>query len=205
LKGKACCEFSDGGEKFVEEVDCDSNAPFACCMRRANGVFKSWLVERAAAGPCQREEDPTGGVNPTIASVGIALAIPKPDPIPIDELFGVAIVTTVAVWAACHRDTLVFREERAVVIPGTRRCTEAAAASLQAKVNRTCKIDRRCKGDQDCATLQQNLQKNIDCANARDIINGRCFGGGDPGHVTGAAEAWGAVARCGRLLTKKGC
>jgi hypothetical protein len=53
--------------------------------------------------------------------------------------------------------------------------------------------------------LKANLAKNSACAAARQAINSRCFGGGDPGHRQAEANALRAAAKCAALITSKGC
>jgi len=86
-------------------------------------------------------------------------------------------------------------------------CSPAERAALQGAVNLLCKKSGKtsCNSTQNCATLKANLAKNSACAAARQAINSRCCGGGDPGHRQAEANALRAAAKCAALITSKGC
>lgn len=49
-------------------------------------------------------------------------------------------------------------------------------------------------------TILQMQQNNRECAMARDLINKKCFAGGDANHRNEALEAWANVVKCEGLL-----
>lgn len=76
-------------------------------------------------------------------------------------------------------------------------CTPAQHRALQDDVNNKCKGDRRsCRGLNDCAKMLENMQKNWDCAVARETVADTCFRGGDAGHRQAIVEALNAAAYC---------
>ncbi|PRG27261.1 hypothetical protein C6Q35_03750 [Burkholderia multivorans] len=52
----------------------------------------------------------------------------------------------------------------------------------------------------DNATILMMRQRNVRCAMARDLMNGKCFAGGDAAHRNETIKAWKSVAKCGGLL-----
>ncbi|HEX2254899.1 MAG TPA: hypothetical protein VHQ65_16665 [Thermoanaerobaculia bacterium] len=78
-----------------------------------------------------------------------------------------------------------------------RTCPEEVCLTLQGRVNKHCKEEARsCNGLTDCAELASARQNRIQCATNRDIINSRCWNGGDPGHREAATNAWRGVNNC---------
>ncbi|MBC8152667.1 MAG: hypothetical protein H7Z72_07130 [Bacteroidetes bacterium] len=76
-------------------------------------------------------------------------------------------------------------------------CTVIQHRALQNEVTNKCKNgSRSCRGLTDCAVMLQNIQKNWDCAVARETVANTCFRGGDPGHRTAITEALNAAAYC---------
>lgn len=95
-------------------------------------------------------------------------------------------------------------EARAQCIPGNPllMCTVAECIGYQATVNAACKTGgaRACLPTDDCATLQAKKANRLECYIARNIINARCFGGGDEGHQQQAAQEITGVAVCQALI-----
>lgn len=56
------------------------------------------------------------------------------------------------------------------------------------------------EGNMDQPTVLQMRENNRECAMARDLINKKCFAGGDANHRNEALEAWANVAKCEGLL-----
>ncbi|WP_063895559.1 type VI secretion system tip protein TssI/VgrG [Burkholderia ubonensis] len=79
-------------------------------------------------------------------------------------------------------------------------CSPGEQRRLQDEVNRACKRPRACKANMDRPTILQMLENNRECAMARDLINKKCFAGGDANHRNEALEAWSNVAKCEGLL-----
>jgi hypothetical protein len=79
-----------------------------------------------------------------------------------------------------------------------RTCSEVECVALQANVNSACKnpAPRSCNSISGCGALRFEKGRWLACANARDIINARCWGGGDPGHQQASAQAWQNVGNC---------
>ena len=79
-----------------------------------------------------------------------------------------------------------------------RTCSEAECVALQGNVNGACKnpAPRSCNNISGCGALRFEKGKWLACANARDIINARCWGGGDSGHQQASAQAWQNVGNC---------
>lgn len=79
-----------------------------------------------------------------------------------------------------------------------RTCSEATCLSLQAAVDNACKNQQlfSCNRLSTCPALQEMRRRWIDCANARDRINGTCWRGGDPGHTQASIQAWQNVSNC---------
>jgi len=93
--------------------------------------------------------------------------------------------------------------------PGQRRhpdqtCTNEVADALQEAVNHHCKeLPRGCTEDDDCLTLRRNWFRNERCARARERMNERCWGGGNPGHQEAADAARRAEENCRELYRRK--
>ncbi|VWD38885.1 type VI secretion system tip protein TssI/VgrG [Burkholderia lata] len=79
-------------------------------------------------------------------------------------------------------------------------CSPGEHRRLQDEVNRACKRPRACKANMDQPTVLQMRENNRECAMARDLINKKCFAGGDANHRNEALEAWANVAKCEGLL-----
>ncbi|MCW5155629.1 hypothetical protein [Burkholderia cenocepacia] len=79
-------------------------------------------------------------------------------------------------------------------------CSPGEHRRLQDEVNRACKRPRACKANMDQPTILQMRENNRECAMARDLINKKCFAGGDANHRNEALEAWANVAKCEGLL-----
>ena len=78
-----------------------------------------------------------------------------------------------------------------------RTCPEEVCLTLQGRVNKHCKEEARtCNGLTDCGELATARENRIQCATNRDIINSRCWNGGDPGHREAATNAWRGVNNC---------
>ena len=83
--------------------------------------------------------------------------------------------------------------------PGT--CSPGEHRRLQDEVDRACKGEKRsCRANMDNATILMMRQRNVRCAIARDLMNGKCFAGGDAIHRNEAIKAWESVAKCDGLL-----
>ena len=77
-------------------------------------------------------------------------------------------------------------------------CPLAECVALQANVNSICKNPApvSCNSLTGCNVLRRERQHWLDCYTARNIINARCWGGGDPGHQQAAAQAIQNVSTC---------
>ena len=82
-------------------------------------------------------------------------------------------------------------------------CTSIEHRGLQNEVNRACKRERKCRGTDSCAVLAQRTGFNLECANARKVINNLCFKGGDSGHRDAVRDATNGVAKCQRFYAQK--
>jgi hypothetical protein len=79
-----------------------------------------------------------------------------------------------------------------------RTCTEIECIGLQANVNNVCKNPPpvSCNSLAGCNVLRRERQHWLDCYTARNIINARCWSGGDLGHQQAAAQAIQNVGTC---------
>ena len=77
-------------------------------------------------------------------------------------------------------------------------CPLAECIALQANVNAICKTPPpvSCSGLAGCNVLRRERQHWLDCYIARNIINARCWAGGDLGHQQAAAQAIQNVGVC---------
>jgi hypothetical protein len=77
-------------------------------------------------------------------------------------------------------------------------CPLAECIALQANVNSICKNPApvSCGGLEGCNVLRREKQHWLDCYTARNIINARCWAGGDLGHQQAAAQAIQNVGIC---------
>jgi len=77
-------------------------------------------------------------------------------------------------------------------------CSVAECVALQADVDSKCKSPppTRCSLITGCSNLKAMEARFRNCALARDLINGRCWGGGDPGHRAASGQAWTGVSKC---------
>ncbi|MGN6086109.1 RHS repeat-associated core domain-containing protein [Trinickia sp.] len=80
-------------------------------------------------------------------------------------------------------------------------CAPGEHRRLQDEVDRACKGEKRsCRANMDQTTILVMRQRNVECAQARDLINKKCFAGGDATHRNEAIKAWESVAKCDGLL-----
>ncbi|MDR5884068.1 type VI secretion system tip protein TssI/VgrG [Caballeronia sp. LZ032] len=79
-------------------------------------------------------------------------------------------------------------------------CTPGEQRRLQEEVNRACKRPRSCKSNMDQPAILQMRENNRECAMARDLINKKCFAGGDANHRNEALEAWANVTKCEGMM-----
>lgn len=77
-------------------------------------------------------------------------------------------------------------------------CPLAECIALQANVTAICKTPPpvSCSALVGCNVLQRERQHWLGCYTARNIINARCWGGGDLGHQQAAAQAIQNVGVC---------
>ncbi|WP_367304944.1 hypothetical protein [Burkholderia multivorans] len=82
-----------------------------------------------------------------------------------------------------------------------KNCSPGEHRTLQDEVDQACKGGKRsCTANMDNATILMMRQRNVRCAMARDLMNGKCFAGGDVAHRNEAIKAWESVAKCDGLL-----
>lgn len=94
-------------------------------------------------------------------------------------------------------DAFAFDAFTALVPPGD--CHWLRHLQLQREVNRRCKRLRACAPDmRGCSALSTGIKLNVQCANARNLINRECYRGGNPGHVAAERDAVRAAASCRR-------
>ncbi|HDR9338701.1 TPA: hypothetical protein QDB64_001674 [Burkholderia multivorans] len=79
-------------------------------------------------------------------------------------------------------------------------CSPGEHRRLQDEVNRACKRPRVCKSNMGQPTVLHMRENNRECAMARDLVNKKCFAGGNANHRNEAHDAWANVARCEELL-----
>ncbi len=75
-------------------------------------------------------------------------------------------------------------------------CTRREHEQLQQEVDNWCKGSRRCTRSQTPEQIQQNIQNNINCIAARNLINQKCFRGGDPNHRGELQSAINSLVNC---------
>jgi len=82
------------------------------------------------------------------------------------------------------------------------QCPVEECIELQASVNLICKTPPpvSCSGLAGCNVLRREKQHWLDCYIARNIINARCWGGGDLGHQQAAAQAIQNVGVCESMI-----
>jgi RHS repeat-associated protein len=87
------------------------------------------------------------------------------------------------------------------------KCTPLRQATLQYAVDAACKSGQpsACNAGQSCGQLEANWATNTACGAARTCINNECYGGGDSGHRTAAANAMAAANKCLFYMMIKGC
>lgn len=86
-----------------------------------------------------------------------------------------------------------------LVNPGA--CSVAECVALQANVTSSCKSGLSgCRPGDGCPVLRSKRQQWLDCYTARNIINNRCFFGGDEGHQIAAAQAIQNVGTCDSVI-----
>ena len=79
-------------------------------------------------------------------------------------------------------------------------CPNWERIRLQQIVNRMCKGPAQrqsaCREGMSCSQLSLHAKRAMQCAQARALINRKCFGGGNAGHRQAQAEALANVAGC---------
>ena len=82
------------------------------------------------------------------------------------------------------------------------QCPVEECIALQATVVLICKTPApvSCDETMGCNALRREKQHWLDCYIARNIINARCWGGGDLGHQQAAAQAIQNVGWCEALI-----
>ncbi|MBN3813983.1 RHS repeat-associated core domain-containing protein, partial [Paraburkholderia sp. Ac-20347] len=86
-------------------------------------------------------------------------------------------------------------------------CGPEEQRRLQDEVDRACKQKRSCAGINrmnNPVEIEALRATNRECAQARDLINKKCFAGGDKVHRDQALDAWGNVAKCDARLMNVG-
>jgi type VI secretion system secreted protein VgrG len=101
--------------------------------------------------------------------------------------------------AAIHDRAGLRVSPRAMSMKPPGDCTPNQHQRMQREVRRACDQPRRCIPGMTPAELLTRMERNRECAMARDIINKTCFAGGDLDHRNEAIRAWGLVARCESL------
>ncbi len=82
-------------------------------------------------------------------------------------------------------------------------CTDDQHARLQSAVHAACDPPRKCTFEmKDCVDLLSRLNRNRNCAVARDEINNTCYGGGDENHREEANTARKSAAKCIKVISK---
>lgn len=77
-------------------------------------------------------------------------------------------------------------------------CSIVECQALQVNVNSSCKnpSPSSCNNIEGCSELTSMKSRWLGCYTARNIINGRCYAGGDIGHQMAAASAISHVGVC---------
>ncbi len=79
-------------------------------------------------------------------------------------------------------------------------CTPYRHTFLQRKVGQYCKRNRACEpGMRGCNNLSQRIKLNVQCVNARRIVNQECFRGGNAGHLKAERDAARAANTCRQM------
>jgi hypothetical protein len=88
----------------------------------------------------------------------------------------------------------------AQTMPPPGNCGPQEQQRMQDSVNNSCKRPRSCKPGMMNVDLYIMRENARECAMARDVINNRCFMGGDQGHRDAAIDAWRGVANCDGMI-----
>ena len=81
-------------------------------------------------------------------------------------------------------------------------CTPKEFNELEKKKKDACGKERACNPNYSRDKLNELAGNAEQCAIARNIINNKCFAGGDEGHKTAEREAWNAFTNCFKILYK---
>lgn len=84
-------------------------------------------------------------------------------------------------------------------------CTYAEHQALQAAVDLYCHGAYSCRSTSDCAELATRRQRWSDCAQARTLINTKCFRGGNTSHYDEEVSAYTHVYTCECRAAGLGC
>jgi hypothetical protein len=94
-------------------------------------------------------------------------------------------------------------------LPPPGNCTWERHRQLQAPVHVLCDINNRgrvCEaGMTGCINLNQRIQRNARCIEARHRINRECYAGGDREHRIAENDARRALSKCQRLWRGQRC
>jgi RHS repeat-associated protein len=80
-------------------------------------------------------------------------------------------------------------------------CDPDTQRRLQDDVNYACKQPRKCTQGMSSSELTTNMIRNRSCGNARNLINKKCFRGGDAEHREEADNAFHSLAKCESLIS----
>ncbi|MBL1274751.1 MAG: hypothetical protein COB30_001560 [Ectothiorhodospiraceae bacterium] len=90
---------------------------------------------------------------------------------------------------------------RGCASPANVGCSVAECEALQATMKVTCgKVSSCEKISTGCSDLQAMKGKWLACYTERNIINNRCYAGGDLGHQMAAASAIEHVGKCEKMI-----
>ena len=82
-------------------------------------------------------------------------------------------------------------------------CTPKEFNELEKKKKDACGKERACNPNYSRDKLNELAGNAEQCAIARNIINNKCFAGGDEGHKTAEREAWRTFTKCFEIISTK--